>query len=79
MYQAQDVAVFPENWAAVEIFEQLGTQWYVGAGGRTGLNYLTVFAMLDRSGLSKQDAEQMFDDLRVMEYAALDEMNKETS
>ena len=78
-FEGDELEVWPENWAAIEFFSQLGTQWIVSAGGRTGMNYLTVYAMLDRSGLSKEEAAQMFNDLRVMEYAALEEMNKETS
>lgn len=56
---------------------RLQTQWYVGGmGSRTGLNYLVVFAMLDRLNLSESDRELMFSDIRILESAALKEMNK---
>jgi hypothetical protein len=71
------IEVFPENWAAVTLFLQLSTQWNCGAGGRTGLNYLVVLAMIDRLELNKIDAKNMFEDIRHMEYVALSEMSKE--
>ncbi|MBR7747461.1 DUF1799 domain-containing protein [Undibacterium baiyunense] len=68
--------MWPENQAAFYLFAQLQTQWYVAAGGRTGLNHLVVLARIDRMKLSEEDAEQMFEDIWTMELAALEEMNK---
>ena len=66
--------VFPENWLAVQTFTTLSTQWNVGVGGATGLNYLSVFAYIDRLELPKDEARFLFDDIQVMERAALAEM-----
>lgn len=44
--------------------------------GRTGLNYLVLFAMIDKLNLSKEESELMFLDIQVMEYSALEEMAK---
>ena len=73
---AQDVEVWPENMAAINLFNSLSTQWRVGMNGATGLDYGPLFSRLDRMKLSEQDHEWMFDDIRVIEAAALTAMNK---
>ena len=65
------VEVWPENWPAWTLFTRLGTQWRVGANGATGLDHNVMFKRLDRMGLSADDYDQMDDDIRVMERAAL--------
>lgn len=71
------VEVFPENWAAVELFTRLATQWNHTYGGCTGLNYLVVFAMIDRLELDKTAAKHMFEDIQHLERVALSEMSKD--
>ena len=44
--------------------------------GAEGLNYSVLFSFLDRFTSSKEEWSQMFDDIRVMELAALEEMKK---
>ena len=61
---------------AINLFNTLSTQWIVGSGGATGLNYIPLFSRMDRMKLSDQDYEWMFDDIRVIESAALTAMNK---
>ena len=61
---------------AINLFNTLSTQWIVGAGGATGLNYIPLFSRMDRMKLSDQDYEWMFDDIRAIEAAALTAMNK---
>lgn len=68
-----DVEVFPENWSAFVLFEQMQTQWRVGFGGRTGLDYDVLFKLLDRHDFADAtDWNDMFADIRVMELAALE-------
>lgn len=59
------------NWKSVETFLDCATQWRVAAGfgavARLGLDYAGVDALLRRRGLS----DQVFEDLCVMERAAL--------
>lgn len=50
------------------------TQWRVGQRGATGFDYGVLYPLLDRLGLSGDDWEQMFDDIRLMESAALEAM-----
>lgn len=42
--------------------------------GRTGLRYEALYPLLDRLTDSQEQWAQMFDDVRVLEYAALDQM-----
>lgn len=51
------------------------TQWRVGAGGPIGLDYATVYPLLDRLHPGAPDAwMQALDEIRDMEAEALDEM-----
>lgn len=68
------VEVWPENWSAFQLFEAVRTQWLVGLGGREGLRYEAVYPLLDRAALSREEWERLFDDIRVMERAALSVM-----
>lgn len=67
--------VWPENWPIFSTFNQLSTQWNVGVNGPAGLQYLVVFAWLDRLGLAGDDWHDAFSDIRAMERAALDAMS----
>lgn len=68
------VHVWPENWRAWTLFLTLTTQWFVGMGGRTGLRYESLYPLLDRLAGSEQEWERLFDDVQVMERAALGAM-----
>ncbi len=46
-------------------------------GGPTGLDYNCLFHQLDRMELSRLDYDLLFDDIRVMESAALNANPKE--
>jgi len=70
------VEVWPENLLTYKVFADLQTQWNVGMGGPIGLNYLTLFAKLDRLGLAGEQADDMEDDIRAMEHEALKVMNE---
>lgn len=74
-FDGDDVEVWPENWPMVMIFCRLGTQWQVGMSGAVGLRYEAVYPLLDR--LFADDWQQAFDDLQVLERAALDAMREE--
>lgn len=74
-FEGDPVEVWPEMWPAVELFCRLGTQWHVSpAGGATGLRYEALYPLLDRHCADPDDWQQLFDDVRVMERAALDTM-----
>lgn len=69
--------VWPDNWPSVELFTSVSTQWRMGPAGPVGLDYAIAFRLMDRLGLSERAWDWMFDDLRVLEDAALEQMRKE--
>ena len=71
----EEAEVWPENWLAFSIFDQMGTQWKAGFNGLTGLDYQTLFILMDRRGLSGDEWWEVFADIREMEAAALKAMH----
>ncbi len=63
-----------ENWAVVEMFLRLQTQWRTSMSGVLGLDYVAVEWMLRLYGV--EDQRSMLEDLQVMEGAALTLINK---
>ncbi|AGW94597.1 hypothetical protein N234_31615 [Ralstonia pickettii DTP0602] len=76
LFRKESAEVWPENWQAVMLFCRLGTQWRAGMGGPTGLDYVAVLALIDRLGLPADDADELFDDVRHLEAAALTVMRE---
>lgn len=72
--QPEAFVVWPENARSLEVFLALATQWrwLPGMGGamRVGLDYPAAEAVLRM--LKVRDRAGVFNDLRVMEAAALD-------
>lgn len=76
--QANLVEVWEENAQSVAFFnDYCGTQWRAGISGATGLDYTAVIASLRTLRLKQERFDEVFADVRVMERAALAEMNKE--
>lgn len=73
------VGVWPDNMPAVEVFSDLVTQWRRAgmAGMVTGLDYAAIPAVFAIRGIPKKQWGSLFDDLRVMEDAAIDLLNKQ--
>ncbi|MPW17873.1 hypothetical protein GCT13_13235 [Paraburkholderia sp. CNPSo 3157] len=76
LFRKDEVEIWPENYDAVLLFCRLGTQWRTGVGGPTGLDYCVVLAMIDRLGLDADEADDMFEDVRHLEMAALEVMRE---
>lgn len=69
------VDVWPDCWPAVELWFVLQTQWRVGPAGPIGLDYNVLPWVMRQCGIrSSEQRAALFEDLRVMERAALDEM-----
>lgn len=68
--------VWPDNWQAVSAFIALGTQWRVGPGGPTGLDYTAIPVVLRALRVKRADHSDVFDALRVMEIEALSIMRE---
>lgn len=84
-FEGDDVEVWPENWLSWRLFCDMSTQWrYTAAGGgmspsipvRTGLNYPSLYPLLDRACPTPEEWERHFQDVRVCEDAALEQLRK---
>lgn len=67
----EDVLVWDINWNTFNLFMALTTQWRVGMGGATGLDYAVIPTVGKMLGFKKKDINDMFPDLQVMENEAL--------
>ena len=67
--------IWPENLPAYEAFNAMATQWRVGMGGATGLDYGAIPVVLRLQGVPRADWPALFADLRTMESAALQAMS----
>ena len=63
--------MWPDNHAAFILFNNLSTQWRIGMGGPTGLDYAAVYPLIDRAAKDPQEWDELFSDIQVMEGAAL--------
>ena len=70
-FEDEAVQIWPDTAAALALFSRLGTQWRIGMGGATGLDYTATLALLARQRLPQDEEDALFDDIRVMESAAL--------
>lgn len=71
-----EIEVWPENEPAFGLFWRTRTQWRVGMGGPTGLDYSSVWRLIDRMRLPDGAADELFEDVQVMEEAALEAMQE---
>ena len=65
---------WPENAQAIYLFIQLLTKKKKGIRRPNGIDYAAAYPLLDRKATDPDEWDQLFDDLRVMESAALDAM-----
>ncbi len=63
--------LWQDNVASFEIFVALQTQWRIGMGGPTGLDYAAVPVVMELQQVAPDDRRRIFDDVRVMEAEAL--------
>lgn len=71
-----EVEIWPDFVASVNLFYSLRTQWRMGAAGAIGLDYNVLYMKMDRMNLTQEQYEQLEYDIRVLEIAALKEINK---
>ena len=72
----EEILVWPEHWAALELFTCMLTQWNTGFNGATGLNYAVLPVVFELLEIKKEQQRERFDELRIMERAALEAMRK---
>ena len=65
------VELWPELVPAVTIFQAMRTQWRVGPGGATGLDFNALPVVEQRLGITPRQSRQAFQHLRVMQDEAL--------
>lgn len=75
--EPEPVAVWPDNATTVEVFAHLGTQWRIGARGPIGLDYSAIPVVLQLLQVAAEQHAEVFAGIRIMEHAALEEMNGE--
>jgi hypothetical protein len=71
---AAQFEVHPDNWATVEMFLRLETQWRSTMSGVIGLDYSAaqwLFRLYE-----VQDQRALLEDLQTMEVAAMQVINK---
>lgn len=76
-FVGKPVLVWPENRRSVTAFLAMRTQWRYAAGGATGLDYSALPEIWRRVKVPPSDRDEVFHDVQVMEYAALDAMHEE--
>lgn len=69
--EEEEVAVWADAWPAFRLFDAMGTQWRLGPGGPSGLDYTAIPATASMLGITRRDLPDIFPDLRVMEVEAL--------
>lgn len=73
--------MFEDNWESVIFFVELGTQWHIVSGMNgervTGLNYQSVESTMNIQQIPQETRRDLFHDLKVMERAALEVINKQ--
>ena len=72
--ETEDVEVWPDAWPAFCLFEAFGTQWRLGPGGPSGLDYTAIPSTAKMVGIKGRGLAEVFPDLRVMENEALSVM-----
>ncbi|MGV7210503.1 DUF1799 domain-containing protein [Oxalobacteraceae bacterium A2-2] len=75
-YETDPVEIWPENEAALDLFMSLGSQWTMGPSGPVGLNYLVLYATLDRMDIPQAERNALQRDVQLMEAYALAETRK---
>lgn len=70
-YEKKTVEIWPDNVLPLRVFQAMGTQWRVGFNGPIGLDYNVLPGVIERIGVPEKERNQVFDDVQVMERAAL--------
>lgn len=76
-FPPREFFLWPDNWPAFALYLDHSTQWRQGMGGPSGLDYNPIFHELDRKGLEQAEYDQIMDDVRLIEDAALAVFHKD--
>ncbi|MCE0845966.1 DUF1799 domain-containing protein [Buttiauxella sp. A2-C1_F] len=70
----EEVGILPSVWPSFAVFSSLATQWRVGTGGATGIDYNVLPWMFEMHRV--EDAAACLADIQIMEHEALTTMSK---
>ena len=70
----EDFEVWPDNWAAVDMFLRCQTQWRTTMSGVCGLDYVALEWLFRLYGV--EEPATVLENLQVMEAAAVKILNK---
>jgi len=73
-YDAEAVEVWPDTEPAVRVFLLMRRQWIMGPRFPIGLNFCALREVWQRAKIHPRDRDDIFQDLLVMEAAALDQI-----
>lgn len=72
------MTVWPDNKAAAQLFLAMRTQWRTGPSGAVGLDYGVLPEMWRLLKVPRDERTDRFNELRIIEVAALNEMHRKT-
>jgi carbohydrate-binding DOMON domain-containing protein len=70
------VEIWPDNDLPFRIFSDVRSQWRIGMNGPTALDHMVVFRYMDLLGIKPKKQLAVMKDIKVLESAALTQMNK---
>ncbi|QTW17805.1 DUF1799 domain-containing protein [Comamonas kerstersii] len=74
-YEEDPIEVWPEHARAWAFFvESCSTQWRIGMAGPTGLDYTAVLQVIQFDEPDKEQAKELFEQIRLIERGALQAM-----
>jgi len=68
-----EFGLWPENVPAWNLWLACQTQWRIGMGGPTGLDYAGIEALMRMRNVSRAERPELIEGLQVMEVVALEE------
>ena len=68
--------IWPENYTAFQVFNEISSQWRVGMNGPTALDWNVAFEVMKLMKVKRQ--LDVIRDIKVMERAALNQMAAQT-
>lgn len=71
-----EIGIWPDNWAAFEVFAAMQTQWRAGMAGPVGLDYPALESVMRLCGIRKCERAEVFELVRLMELEALSFMRR---
>lgn len=73
-FEHESVEIWPDCIDAYMVFDGMNTQWMTNMGGVTGMVYASIPVVCQAVGVEL--CKDLLSDLRVMEVAAIKEINK---